>query len=77
MKMRWILKQQLCFHQLFFGNLSLRAITLFDQTGADMDKACLATFLAESLFAPTVLLQASFTKTVLSTLQNFKLFNKK
>lgn len=34
-----------------------KAITLFDQTGADMDKACLATFLAESLFAPTVLLQ--------------------
>lgn len=34
-----------------------KAITLFDQTGSDMDKACLATFLAESLFAPTVLLQ--------------------
>lgn len=34
-----------------------KAITLFDQTGADMDKACLATFLAESLFAPTTLLQ--------------------
>ena len=34
-----------------------KAITLFDQTGADMDKACLATFLAESLFAPTILLQ--------------------
>lgn len=34
-----------------------KAITLFDQTGADMDKACLATFLAESLFAPAILLQ--------------------
>ncbi len=34
-----------------------KAITLFDQTGADMDKACLATFLAESLFALTILLQ--------------------
>ena len=34
-----------------------KAITLFDQTGADMDKACLVTFLAESLFAPAVLLQ--------------------
>ena len=34
-----------------------KAITLFDQTGADMDKACLVTFLAESLFAPAILLQ--------------------
>lgn len=34
-----------------------KVITLFDQTGADMDMACLATFLAESLFAPTILLQ--------------------
>lgn len=34
-----------------------KAITLFNQTGADMDKACLVTFLAESLFAPTILLQ--------------------
>lgn len=34
-----------------------KAITLFDQTGTDMDKACLATFLAESLFAPNILLQ--------------------
>lgn len=32
-------------------------ITLFHQTGADMDRACLVTFLAESLFAPTILLQ--------------------
>lgn len=38
-----------------------KAITLFDQTGADMDKACLATFLAESLFAPTTLLQDYIT----------------
>lgn len=34
-----------------------KTITLFNQTGADMDKACLATFLAETLFAPAVLLQ--------------------
>lgn len=34
-----------------------KLITLFDQTGADMDKACLATFLAESFFAPRILLQ--------------------
>ncbi|MGN1053545.1 MAG: DUF6544 family protein, partial [Candidatus Scatosoma sp.] len=32
-----------------------KVFTLFNQTGADMDKACLATFLAESLFAATVL----------------------
>lgn len=38
-----------------------KAITLFDQTGADMDRACLATFLAESLFAPTILLQDYIT----------------
>ena len=34
-----------------------KAVTLFDQAGADMDRACLVTFLAESLFAPTILLQ--------------------
>ena len=34
-----------------------KLITLFDQTGEDMDKACLATFLAESMFVPTALLQ--------------------
>ena len=38
-----------------------KAFTLFDQTGADMDKACLVTFLAESLFAPSVLLQDYIT----------------
>lgn len=38
-----------------------KAVTLFDQTGADMNKACLATFLAESLFAPTILLQDYIT----------------
>lgn len=38
-----------------------KAITLFDQTGADMDKACLVTFLAESLFAPAILLQEYIT----------------
>lgn len=34
-----------------------KAITLFDVTGEEMDRACLATFLAECLFVPTVLLQ--------------------
>lgn len=38
-----------------------KAITLFNQTGADMDKACLATFLAESLFVPTILLKDYIT----------------
>lgn len=34
-----------------------KLITLFDQTGEEMDKGCLVTFLAESLFVPTVLTQ--------------------
>lgn len=34
-----------------------KAITLFHQKGEDMNKACLVTFLAESLFSPTILLQ--------------------
>lgn len=38
-----------------------KSITLFDQKGADMDKACLATFLAESMFAPSILLQDYIT----------------
>lgn len=38
-----------------------KSITLFDQTGKDMDKACLVTFLAESLFVPSVLLQDYIT----------------
>ncbi|MBC8586243.1 hypothetical protein H8705_11690 [Oscillospiraceae bacterium NSJ-64] len=38
-----------------------KGITLFDQKGADMDKACLATFLAESMFAPSILLQDYIT----------------
>lgn len=38
-----------------------KVITLFDQRGQDMDKACLATFLAESLFVPSVLLQDYIT----------------
>ena len=38
-----------------------KAVTLFDQKGLDMDKACLATFLAESLFVPTILLQDYIT----------------
>ena len=38
-----------------------KTITLFNQTGPDMDKACLATFLAECLFEPSVLLQDYIT----------------
>lgn len=38
-----------------------KGITLFNQTGEMMDKACLATFLAESLFAPNILLQDYIT----------------
>ncbi len=38
-----------------------KAITLFDQNGAAMDQACLATFLSESLFAPSILLQGCIT----------------
>lgn len=34
-----------------------KVIPLFDQKGLDMDKACLVTFLAESMFAPSILLQ--------------------
>lgn len=38
-----------------------KGITLFDQKGPDMDKACLATYLAECLFAPSILLQDYIT----------------
>lgn len=34
-----------------------KMFTLFDQKGPEMDKACLVTFLAESMFVPSVLLQ--------------------
>jgi hypothetical protein len=34
-----------------------KALTVFNQKGKDMDKACLVTFLAESFFIPSVLLQ--------------------
>ena len=34
-----------------------KVITLFDQTGPEMNKACLATFLAECMFEPSILLQ--------------------
>lgn len=34
-----------------------KLLTLFDQKGLEMDVACLATFLAESMFFPSVLLQ--------------------
>ena len=47
----------------------VKAITLFNQTGADMDKACLATFLAESLFAPAILLQNYITLEEISDLE--------
>lgn len=38
-----------------------KLIPLFNQTGAEMNKACLVTFLAECFFAPTMLLQDSIT----------------
>ena len=38
-----------------------KVITLFDQTGSRMDKTCLATFLAECMFEPSVLLQDYIT----------------
>lgn len=38
-----------------------KGITLFNQTGKDMDKACLVTYLAESLFAPEIILQDYIT----------------
>lgn len=34
-----------------------KCFTLFNQTGSSMDKACLVTYLAESLFLPSALLQ--------------------
>ncbi len=34
-----------------------KGITLFHQIGEEMDKACLVTYLAESMFAPAILLQ--------------------
>ena len=34
-----------------------KLITLFNETGEEMDRACLVTFLAESLFVPSVLTQ--------------------
>lgn len=34
-----------------------KVITLFDQRGSEMNQACLVTFLAESLFAPNIILQ--------------------
>lgn len=38
-----------------------KLVTLFDQRGDDMDRACLVTFLAESLFLPTALLRDDVT----------------
>lgn len=34
-----------------------KGITIFHQIGEEMDKACLVTYLAESMFAPAILLQ--------------------
>lgn len=38
-----------------------KAITLFDQRGIEMDRACLVTYLAECLFVPTSFLQGYIT----------------
>lgn len=38
-----------------------KAITIFNVTGPEMDKACLATFLAESVFLPNIFLQDYIT----------------
>lgn len=38
-----------------------KGFTLFDQRGTEMDRAALVTYLAESLFAPTILLQENVT----------------
>lgn len=38
-----------------------KCFTLFNQTGAEMDKACLATYLAEIMFLPSALLNDSIT----------------
>lgn len=46
-----------------------KLVTLFHQTGTDMDKACLATFLAESVFAPNILLQDYITFEEISDLK--------
>jgi len=46
-----------------------KIITLFDQRGPEMDKACLATFLAECFFAPTILLQNYIEFEVVNDLQ--------
>lgn len=34
-----------------------KTVTVFHERGLDMDRACLATYLAESMFAPSILLQ--------------------
>lgn len=38
-----------------------KSLTLFNQTGPEMDKACLVTYLAESMFVPSSLLQGYIT----------------
>ena len=40
-----------------------KAVTLFDQTGSDMDRAGLVTVLAEAMFCPATLLQGYITLT--------------
>lgn len=42
-----------------------KAITLFDVRGKEMNQACLVTFLAESLFSPSIVLQDYITWTEL------------
>ena len=43
------------------GRGGMKCFPLFHQTGDDMDRACLVTYMAESLFVPTSLLQDYFT----------------
>ena len=38
-----------------------KAVTLFDERGEDMDRACLVTYLAESLCSPSILLNNDIT----------------
>ena len=53
-----------------------KLLTLFDQTGPEMDKACLITYLAEALFLPEALLKDSISlkqvdeHTVEATIEN-------
>ena len=46
-----------------------KAVTLFDQQGPDMDRACLATYLAEAPLIPASLLQDAITWEAMGTRQ--------